>query len=201
MICPRRECGALVFWRCNMKIRIRVLLVGLAIVVLQFASPAINGAIAATLPKDPCALLKPAEIQAAIEPGANIGIGVPSTDPAAFTIGCAYTWGPTTNEWGQTSLTTNVIDASKVFPGGLNPDGIKERVQVETQMGGADASQIPGVGDGAVFTNDSKSHNATLKAYIVEAKGVLLLVQFHGGNAVALKDKLITLLKTAATRL
>jgi len=35
----------------------------------------------------------------------------------------------------------------------------------------------------------------------VKAKGVLLEVTFHGGNALAQKDKLIALLKAAAATL
>ncbi len=52
-----------------------------------------------------------------------------------------------------------------------------------------------------MFTTDPKAHNAMAKAYVVKAKGGLLWVEFHGGNALAQKDKLIALLKSAAARL
>jgi hypothetical protein len=52
-----------------------------------------------------------------------------------------------------------------------------------------------------VFTTDPKSHNATVKAFFVKARGVLLQVTFHGGNALSQKDKLIALLKAAAAAL
>jgi hypothetical protein len=83
----------------------------------------------------------------------------------------------------------------------LSSDDIKQRVLVEVRIGGPDASAIPGIGDGAVFTTDPKTHNAKAKAYLVKAKGVVLEVAFHGGNALAQKDKLIALLKAAAAAL
>ena len=39
------------------------------------------------------------------------------------------------------------------------------------------------------------------KAYLVKAKGALVEVEFHGGNAAAQKDKLIAILKTVAAAL
>ena len=83
----------------------------------------------------------------------------------------------------------------------MSSDDIKQRVLVEVRIGGPDASQIPGIGDGAVFTTDPKTHNAKAKAYLVKAKGVVLEVALHGGNGLAQKDKLIALLKAAAVAL
>ena len=98
------------------KFRTRPLVVGLAIAVLRFAGPA-SDIIAATMPKDPCALLKPAEIQTALDPNNNIGSGVPDTSTLPIGVGCTYTWGPRTNEWGQSALTITVIDAMKAWAG------------------------------------------------------------------------------------
>ena len=181
------------------KFRMKTLIVALAIAGLGFAGPAIDDATAAATPKDPCALLKPADIQA-LAPNAKIGSGVLTTN-APLGAACAYTWGPRTSEWGDTSLSVTVVDASKVWPAGLSSDDIKQRVLVEIRIGGPGASEIPGIGDGAVFTTDPKAHNATAKAYLVKAKGVLLEVAFHGGDALAQKDKLIALLKAAAATL
>ncbi len=178
--------------------QIRALLVALAIAGLRFAGPASDYAAAPAPPKDPCALLKPADIQA-LAPNAKIGSGVLSSQ-APVGAACTYSWGPRTSEWGETALSVTVVDASKVWPGGLSSADIKERVLMEARIGGPDASEIPGIGDGAVFTTD-KSHNATAKAYLVKAKGVVLEVAFHGGNALAQKDKLIALLKAAAAAL
>ena len=134
---------------------------------------------AAALPKDPCTLLKPADIQA-LAPNAKIGSGVLTTDPPLAAT-CAYTWGPRTSEWGETALSVTVVDASKVWPGGLSSNDIKQRVLVEVRIGGPDASQIPGIGDGAVFTTDPKTHDAKAKAYFVKAKGVVL--KWHSTEA------------------
>ena len=182
------------------KFRMRALMVALAIAGLRFAGLASDDATAAALPKDPCALFKPADIQA-LAPNAKIGSGVSDTTALPMAVGCTYTWGPRNTEWGQTALSVIITDASQVWPAGLSPDDIKQRVVVEAKEGGADASEIPGIGDGAVFTTDPKAHNAMAKAYVVKGKGVLLLVTFHGGNALAQKDKLIALLKAAAATL
>ena len=195
--CPggRKEENMNPYW----KFWMRALMVALAIAGLRFAGPAIDDATAAALPKDPCALLKPADIQA-LASNAKIGSGVLTTN-APLGATCAYSWGPRTSEWGETSLSVILVDASKVWPAGLSSDDIKQRVLLEVRTGGPDASEIPGIGDGAVFTTDPKAHNATAKAYLVKAKGVLLDVTLHGGNALAQKDKLIALLKAAAARL
>ena len=58
------------FW----KFRMTPLMVGLAIAVVGLAGSASDAA-AGALPKDPCALLKPTEVQAALAPNANIGSG------------------------------------------------------------------------------------------------------------------------------
>jgi len=176
------------------------LMVAFAIALIGFAGPASDDAAAAALPKDPCALLTPAEIQA-LAPNAKIGSGVPDTSTIPMAVSCQYTWGPRTGEWGETSFSIIVTDASKVWPGGLSPDDIKQRVLLEARTGGPDASEIPGIGDGAVFTTDPKAHNAMAKAYVVKGKGILLLVTFHGGNALSQKDQIIALLKVAAGRL
>lgn len=158
-------------------------------------------ATAAALP-DPCALLKPAEIQA-LAANAKIGSGVSATEPAGFEAACTYEWGPRTREWGMSFLHIRVTDASKVWPAGLSPDDIKQRVLVMVKTGGPDAAQISGIGDTALFTTDPKAHNATAMAFVVKAKGVLLEVAFHGdgGDALAKKDNLTGLLKLAASRL
>jgi hypothetical protein len=168
-------------------------------------------AVAQTLPKDPCALLKPAEIQA-LAPNAKIGSGVPSTQPP-LGVSCQYAWGPRTPAWGETTLSISVVDASKVYPGGLSANDIKQRVLVMVKTGGPNASEIPGIGDGAVFTFETSKRttakgevlttgDAKTTAFVVKAKGVILDVTLHdGSDALAQKDKLIALLKAAAAAL
>jgi hypothetical protein len=195
------------YWR----FRMRALMVASAIAGLRFAGPACDDATAAGLPKDPCALLKPADIQA-LAPNARIASGVPSTQPP-LGVSCQYSWGPRTPAWGETTLNISVVDASKVYPGGLSADDIKQRVLVMVQTGGPNASEIPGIGDGAAFTFETRKRttskgevlttgDAKTTAFVVKAKGVILDVTLHdGSDALAQKDKLIALLKAAAAAL
>src|SRR5262245_44611441 len=152
---------------------------GFAVLVFLAGGPASVAVTAAALPKDPCALVKPAEIQA-LAPNAKIGGGVSNLDPSGFAVGCTYEWGQRTRDFGMTSLQINISDTSKVWPGGLGPDDIKQRVLVMVRNGGPDAAQISGIGDGALFTTAPKSHDAKAIAFLVKAKGVLLEVAFHG---------------------
>ena len=175
-------------------------ILGLAVLVILVGGSGGAAVTAAALPKDPCALLKPAEIQA-LAANAKIGSGV--TELTDFAVACTYQWGPRNTQWGTSSLQIRVTDASKVWPGGLSPDDIKERVLVVVKTDGPDAAQVSGIGDGAAFTTDPKSHDAKAMAFVVKAKGVLLEVEFHGdgGDALAKKDNLAGLLKLAASRL
>jgi hypothetical protein len=177
-------------------------ILGLTVLTVLIGGSGGGGVTPATLPKDPCALLKPAEIQA-LAADAKIGSGVSTTDPASFVVGCTYEWGLRTREWGTSSLVINVTDASKVWPAGLSPDDIKQRVLFMVKTGGPDAAQISGIGDGAVFTTEPKAHDAKAMAFVVKAKGVFLEVGFHGdgSNALARKENLTGLLKLAASRL
>jgi hypothetical protein len=177
--------------------RNRAVLAGLALGALASAGAASAGP---KPPKDPCALLKPAEIQAALARTATIGPGVPATDMAPLGVACSYAWGPRTPQWGQSSVTVTVLDLSQAYPG-LSGDQLKDGVMAEAMArdAGTTASQISGVGDAGVFKFESRSFNATGEA-LFAAKGVQLSVQFHGGNAGA-KDKVIALLRQAGSRL
>ncbi len=177
------------------KIQVTPLMVGLAVGVLQLAGSAAH---AAALPKDPCALLKPAEIQT-LAPNAKIGSGFLDTSMAPLGVGCRYTWGPRTPEWGESALTITVMDASQSSPG-VSPDLIRQGLLAQVKVGGPHAYQIPGVGDAAVFTFEDRVSSATAQAYL-KAKGVHLSVKFHAGDSLSSKDKLIALLKDAAARL
>ena len=86
------------------KFRMRPLAVVLAIAVLPFAGPATDDVSAAALPKDPCALITPVKIKAALDANSEIGSGVPDTSMLPLGVGCTYTWGPRTKEWGQSAL-------------------------------------------------------------------------------------------------
>lgn len=181
------------------KFRMKPLLVGLAIAVLRFTGPASDDATAGALPKDPCALLKPAEIQAALAPNASIGSGVSDASGLPLGVGCTYTWGPRTKEWGESALTITVIDISKAYAG-VSPDLIEQGVFAKAKTSGPNASQIPGVGDAAVFTFETRVSTATAEAYF-KTKDVDLTVAYHAGDSLPSKDKVIALLKQAGARL
>ncbi len=151
----------------------------------------------AAVPKDPCTLLAPAEIQS-LAPNAKIGNGVSTTISAELgSASCVYTWGTGGSvQSGKSSLHVIVSDASKLFPG-MSPAMIKEGLLTEVRKPGANASQIAGVGDAAVFkSNDPIRAEAT--AYV---KGRLLQVTFQTSDARVKKDQVIALLKAAAQRL
>ena len=177
------------------KSRMMTLTFGLAIAVLRLIGPA-GEAAAGALPKDPCALLKPAEVQV-LASNAKIGGGVSNANPMG--VGCTYTWGPRTREWGESALTITVIDASKAWPG-TSPDVLQQGIFAKVKVGGPNASLVAGVGDAAAFTFEARSSNATAEAYL-KAKGVHLSVRYHAGDALSSKDKVVALLKDAAAKL
>lgn len=179
------------------KFRTRTLIFGFSVVTILGVVG--ENAIAAGLPKDPCALLKPAEIQSALDPGGNVGSGVASADAQHIGINCSYSWGPRTKEWGESALTVTVIDATKGWPG-TSPDLIEQGVLLKAKVAGSNGSVISGVGDAAVFTFEARSSNGTAEAYF-KAKALHLSVTLHRGDALQIKDKVIALLKEAAARL
>lgn len=170
-----------------------------------------GNAAAQALPKDPCALLKPAEVQG-LASNATVGSGVPRIE-LPVGVSCDYAWGTRTPGWGQTMLSIHVINLSQVYPGGLTAADIKERVLVMVKSGGPNASEITGVGDGAAFTFETSKRttakgevlttgDAKAIAFVVRAKGVMLELALHDGSEVlAQKDKLVALLKVASSRL
>lgn len=179
------------------KFRMTPLMVGLALAVLRLAGSASDAA-AGALPKDPCALIKPAEIQA-LASNAKISSGFLDTKMVPLGIACTYTWGPRTREWGESALTITVIDASKGWAG-VSPDLIQQGILAKVKTGGPNASQVPGVGDAAVFTFEARASSATAEVYF-KTKGVHLSVTFHAGDSLSNKNKVIALLKDAAARL
>jgi hypothetical protein len=164
-----------------------------------FSSAVVALAGRAQLPKDPCALLKPTEIQAALATTATVGAGVPKTNTAPLAVSCTYTWGPKTSQWGESSLILMVLDASKAWPD-LTTEQIQQSVLTPAKAGKPNASVIAGVGEAAVFTFKPTQKRAQAEAYFAR-KGVHLAVEFRAGDALAKKDELIVLLKQAAARL
>jgi hypothetical protein len=151
----------------------------------------------AALPKDPCALLKPAEVQA-LAPNAKIGAGVASTVSAVLnSFACEYKWGSGGNAVsGLYTLQVIVSDLSKTFPG-MEPGTIREGLLLEAGKPGATATVIPGVGNGAIFDSNAPIRASTTAL----VKGSMLQVVLEGPDARTKKDQVIALLKAAAGRL
>jgi len=80
---------------------------------------------------------------------------------------------------------------------GLSPEMIQQGVLLNAKTNGPNGSVMSGVGDAAVFTFEARFSNATAEAY-VKAKGVHLSVDYHAGDSLSQKDKVIALLKAAA---
>jgi hypothetical protein len=162
-------------------------------IILLVAS---NASVASAQPRDPCALLKSAEIQA-LAPGATIGNGVAAVETLGAS--CVYTWGPKSDKWGDPQLSVTVLDTSKAYPG-MDANTLKQGMLAVVKTGGPNASIIPGIGDAAAFTFEDRVSSATAQAYFA-AKGVQVSLTFHSGDALSSKDKLTALLKEAVGRL
>jgi hypothetical protein len=159
---------------------------------------AATGAGPGPLPKDACALLELAEIQT-LAPSAKIGSGIADASTLPIGVSCMYTWGPRTHDWGESELIITVMDAAKAWPG-KSAEDLRQGLLAKVKVEGKNAAVIPGVGDTAAFTFEERSSTATAEA-LLPAKGVLLALNFHAGDALAIKDKIVALLKDAAARL
>ena len=149
---------------------------------------------AAGLPKDPCALLKPEEVQS-LAAGAKVSSG--KAQPGApLATSCTWTWGPRTKEWGESSVMVMVMDMTKAYSG-HSLDTLKQGMAIKVKQD-PKGEQVS-VGDAGAFTYEERSHNVTAEA-LIKSKDSHVIVKFHG-DALANKDKVIGLLKTAAGRL
>jgi len=169
---------------------------GLAAIFLASAIPLAatqvsgGGAAAAQAP-NACALLSAEEVQA-LAPKEHVADGASRTVGALESFGCRYTWGTGT---GRFTLDVTVNPASHVFAG-MNADAIKRGLLSSVVPETADAA-IPDVGDAAVFKASSPLY-AVASAYL---KDRILAVSLDGIDAAERKGELISLLKSAASRL
>jgi len=148
----------------------------------------------AAMPKDACALLIVAEVQAMA--GVAVKDGIPGSVPSLGALTCTYTWGPGNSAaTGLYQLSVLATDASKAFPG-MSPALIKQAMRARVKPGGI-AGPVPDIGEVATFESDEPIR-INAKAL---AKGVLLTVELEGSNARLQKDQVILLLKTAVGRL
>lgn len=146
-------------------------------------------------PKDPCALLKAAEIQV-LDPKGQISPGVAAKPDALGALECNYEWGAGANVYsGKHYLHVTVGEASKLFVG-VDAATLKLGIamQAKSEPNGA---AIPGVGDAAVFSSSDKIRAKTMAL----VKGLILLVNYEALDGFAQKDHVIALLKAAAARL
>jgi hypothetical protein len=139
----------------------------------------------------PCALLTTDEIET-LAPNGEVSEGTSSAFEALDSSTCRYTWGSGVDRF---TLAVYVNPASRAFAG-MSPDTIKSSLLSSVTPGTADAT-IPDVGEAAVFKTYSSVH-VSASAY---AKGRLLQVNLDGIDARDKKDQLISLLKSAASRL
>jgi hypothetical protein len=168
-------------------------LLALAMVGAGLSGPAASGTVftQGAQASNPCALLKVEEIQT-LAGQASVGDGVATSTPAIGSMACRYSWGVGVN---RLKLDVIVTDAARMFPG-MSAEQIKQRFSASVKAGGADVV-IPEVGEAAVFTSDS-AYYANAMASL---KGRILEVHVDGQVARDKKDQVISLLKTAASRL
>ncbi len=164
--------------------------VGLAMVA---ATVAVVGAQSAAMPKDPCALLKPADIQPLA--GAAVKDGTPTKVEALGAVGCTYEWTGAAPDSAHYQIHVLATDASKAFPG-MSTALIKQALLARVRVGGL-SGEAPGIGDAATFESDQPTR---LNAKAL-AKGVFLSVELEGPNARLHKDEVVGLLKIAVGRL
>ena len=139
---------------------------------------------------DACTLLPASEIQPLTREAVSNGIS--SSLQANGSMICRYSWGEGVRRF---KLDVVVNDASRVFPG-MNPDAIKQQFQASAKPGTTDGP-IADIGEAAVFRTESPVL-ATSMAYV---KGRVLRLQLDGLYASEMKDQMIALLKSAASRL
>jgi hypothetical protein len=164
--------------------------VSIAVVWASFAGLV---AVAAQPPgSNPCGLLTVDEVQGLGSPKEHASNGVAQALPALEVFTCRYTWGTGIERY---TLAVSVNSASRAFVG-MSGDAIKQNLTSSIKPGTTDTA-IPEVGEAAVFKADSPVY-AGASAYV---KGRLLQLHLDGLDAGEKKDQLITLLKSAASRL
>jgi len=165
------------------------LIAGLAIAV--FGSSWEGGGTVAAQSPNACGLLTADEVHA-LAPTRTIHDGVASAIPEREFQTCRYTWGDGTN---ASSLVVSVNPASRMFAG-MTPDAIKQRLSSTIVPETADAV-ISDVGEAAVF----KAHSALFVSASAYLKGRVLQLNLDGFDAREQKGQLLSLLKSAASRL
>ena len=156
--------------------------------MLFAAGLALGAASGEALAQKACALVTKADAQSIAS--AKLGNANESQIAAMNMTSCAYL-GPGKNS--TPSVMVTVTDASKMYPG-MNTATLKTQVFAAKDK---NTTAIPGVGDAARCMQVSSTKIAT-QALV---KGKVLTVDYEGDDALAKKDQVIELLKSAASRL
>lgn len=147
----------------------------------------------AKLPANVCALLTPAEVQT-LAPSLKVPEGKPTSSAQGIqSVSCSYEWQDPTLSAGFQTFDVKVYQ----FPPGVNAAAVKLGWQVEAKDAKENGTELSGIGDFAIYI--SVINGAGEGRAIV--KGVLLEVEFLGNGARAQKDKVVALLKAAASRI
>jgi hypothetical protein len=167
------------------------LVLGLAFVVTGASGPGSASRTVSAQSVNACALLKVDEI-GQLTPKTTVNDGVAASLPAFGSVTCQYAWGAGT---GRFKLDVIVNEATRMFPG-MSPEQIKQRL-LESVRAGTDDAVVPEVGEAAVFKPGSPVY-ASATALV---KGRILQLNLDGVFAGEMKDQVVGLLKSAASRL
>jgi hypothetical protein len=167
------------------------LVLGLAFVVTGASGPGPARGTVSAQALNACALLKVDEIEQ-LTPKTTVNDGVAASLPAFGSVTCQYAWGTGT---GRFKLDVIVNEATRIFPG-MSPDQIKQRL-LESVRTGTDDAVVPEVGEAAVF----KPGSAVYASATALVKGRILQLNLDGVFAGEMKDQVVGLLKSAASRL
>ena len=153
-------------------------------------------ALAAELPS-PCELVRASDLKTLFPDGPGGPGKLDKRTPGAAS--CTYEWGSGGNpEKDNFTFSIVVGDASKMFPG-MSPEAIKSALLVRAAhpRPGQTAEAIPGVGEAAVYES-IKPIESEVMALV---KGMILTVHLVCPDGRGKKDKVVSLLKTAAATL
>jgi hypothetical protein len=155
-----------------------------------FVALMLTGSVAAQS-KDACGLLKIADLQP-VAGATHIKDGVTEKPDPIGTVTCHYEWGTGNNAvTGKYSLDVAIGNQAKMWPG-LTIPVIKRGL-----LNMANATEIPGVGDGSIL----QSNRAIEVTTMTLIKGQLLTVTLEGPDAQKKKDAMIALTKLAVSRM
>ena len=168
------------------------LVLGLAFVVTGVSGPGPARGTVSAQALNACALLKVDEIEQ-LTPKTTVNDGIAASLPAFGSVTCQYAWGGAGT--GRFKLDVIVNEATRMFPG-MSPEQIRQRLLESVRTGTNDAV-VPEVGEAAVFKPGSPVY-ASATALV---KGRILQLNLDGVFAGEMKDQVVGLLKSAASRL